>query len=71
MNRKQALAIILIVIAIFFSLTSLLFSLTLLKADTSGPQTIEDNVSLGYGVIQLTIEPQGGRGDSNEEEHSR
>jgi hypothetical protein len=61
MNKRQALAILLIVLAIIFSLTSLLLNLTLLRADTSGSQTIEKNVSASYGTIQLNIEPQEGR----------
>jgi len=75
MNKKQALAILLIIVAIFFSLTSLFFSWTLLKAEKidssfGDPQNLEENVTESYGTIQLIIEPQGGRA-SNEEEYKR
>lgn len=61
MNKRQTLAIILVVIAIFFSLTSIAFNFALTRAENFQSGTVEKNVSLGHGTIQITIEPQEGR----------
>jgi hypothetical protein len=70
MNKRQMLAILLIIIAIFFSFTSIIFNLALLRADTSGSQTIEQNGTEAYGTIQLIIEQPEGRRNYNEEKHT-
>jgi len=69
MNKKQILAILLIIIAIFFSFTSLIFNLALSRAEALESQTVEENATLGYGTIQLIVEPQKGRRISNEEKY--
>ena len=60
MNKKQAIAILIIVLAIFLSLVSLFFNMVFLKADNIDLSSQKDNVTLGYGTIQLQIEPQQG-----------
>lgn len=63
MNKKQAIAVVLIGIAIVFSITSVLINYVKDNIEEEKEVLKEDNSSVG--TIQLVIEPQKGRFDSN------
>ena len=71
MNKKQTLAILFIALAIFFSLTSIIFSVALSEAETLREESLEESASLSSGVIQLIVESPRKGGESNEERYKR